>query len=171
MTYATVSSRNFLILPLLTTVHSLHYVQIGFRTFRTDIKPNWNNYNNRSNVPTTFCLSQMKRFLAHSTSWICSKIRLTSVCTSARMEVCFLLGPSARICKENLWFDRKRFEIWLVNTGHVKAKSVFAGEATRSWQLLQLFSFLIRVRAGGLFSWNRLLLYYFEPLFTAATCY
>ena len=40
------------------------------------------------------------------------------------MQASFLLGASARKCRENLWFDRKRFEIWLVSTGHVKTKDV-----------------------------------------------
>ena len=43
-TYATVPTRNFLILPLLTTAHYFLYVHIRFRTFRTVVKPNWNNY-------------------------------------------------------------------------------------------------------------------------------
>ena len=38
-----------------------------------------------------------------------------------------------------------------------------------SWQILQPLSFLIPVGADGSFSRNRLLLYYFESLFTA-TC-
>ena len=40
------------------------------------------------------------------------------------MQASFLLGALGRKCRENLWFDRKRFEIWLVNTGHVKTKGV-----------------------------------------------
>ena len=53
------------------------------------------------------------------------------MCTSTWIEVSFFLGTSARICKENLQFDRKRFQIWLLNTGHVKTKGVFVGTATR----------------------------------------
>ena len=60
-TYVTVSSRNFLILPLLNTVHSFLYVDICFRTFRIVIKPNCNNYYNIPNVPITLYLSQMKQ--------------------------------------------------------------------------------------------------------------
>ena len=37
----------------------------------------------------------------------------------------------------------------------------------KSWQILQLLPFLITVGAGSLFLRNRLLLYYFESLFTA----
>ena len=40
-------------------------------------------------------------------------------------------GASARTCNENLLFDLKRFEVWLVNIGHVKTKGVFADTATR----------------------------------------
>ena len=40
------------------------------------------------------------------------------------MQASFLFGTSARKCRENLWFGRKRFEIWLVNAGHVKTKGV-----------------------------------------------
>ena len=47
----------------------------------------------------------------------------TTYCTvSLWMQVSFLFGTSARICREKLWFDRKNLEIWLVNAGHVKAK-------------------------------------------------
>ena len=46
-------------------------------------------------------------------------------CTiSTWIQISFLFGASARKCKENLEFDRKRFEIWLVNTGQVKTKGV-----------------------------------------------
>ena len=40
------------------------------------------------------------------------------------MQVIFLFGGSAGKCRENLEFDRKIFEIWLVNTGHLKTKGV-----------------------------------------------
>ena len=49
-TYATVSTRNFLIPALLTTVHSFLYVHIRFRTFRIAIRLNWNNYYNITNI-------------------------------------------------------------------------------------------------------------------------
>ena len=60
-TYANVSIKNFLILTLFSTVHSFLYVHTGFRTSRIAIKPNWNNYYNIPNVPTTLYLSQMKQ--------------------------------------------------------------------------------------------------------------
>ena len=106
-TYATVSASNFLILPLLTTIHSFLYVHIRFRTFRIAIKPNWNNYYNISNVPTTLYLSQMKRisswqyFLDLFTNPTNGTISYFGV-HSMWMEVSFLLGASACICKENL---------------------------------------------------------------------
>ena len=40
------------------------------------------------------------------------------------MQVSFLFGATARKCREKLYFDHKRFETWLVNTGHVKTKGV-----------------------------------------------
>ena len=40
------------------------------------------------------------------------------------MQISFLFGASADKCRENLWFNCRRFEIWLVNTGHVKTKGV-----------------------------------------------
>ena len=40
------------------------------------------------------------------------------------MQASFLFGALARKCRENLLLDRKRFEIWLVNTDHVKTKGV-----------------------------------------------
>ena len=56
-TYATVSTSNFLIQPLLTTVDSFLYVHIRFRIFRVVIWTNWNNYYNITNVPTTLHLN------------------------------------------------------------------------------------------------------------------
>ena len=40
------------------------------------------------------------------------------------MQVSFLFGALARKFRENLWFDYKRFEVWLVNTGNLKTKGV-----------------------------------------------
>ena len=40
------------------------------------------------------------------------------------MQISFLFGTSVSKCRENLYFDRKRLEIWLVNTGHVETKGV-----------------------------------------------
>ena len=57
-TYETVSTSNFL---TQFTVHYFLYVHIRFRTFRIATRPNWNNYYNITNVPTTLYLSQMKR--------------------------------------------------------------------------------------------------------------
>ena len=68
--------------------------------------PNGNNYYNITNVPTTLYLSQMKRFLTHTTAFNFHKFDSTSrptKCTiSMRMEVSFLFGALGRICGENL---------------------------------------------------------------------
>ena len=40
------------------------------------------------------------------------------------LQAIFLFGASAHKRMENLWFDRKRFENWLVNTDYVKKKGV-----------------------------------------------
>ena len=64
----------------------------------------------------------MKR-ICGSYQCISPQIRLTALSLS-KMQASFLFGASARKCRENLWFDRKRFEIWLVNAGHVKTKGV-----------------------------------------------
>ena len=118
----TVSTSNFLIQSLLTTIHSFLYVQTHFRTFRTAITPSWNDCYDITNVRPKLYQSQMKR-ISGSYHFISSQIRLTAL-SLREMQVSFLFGPSARKCREKLWFDRKRFEIWLVNTGHVKTKDV-----------------------------------------------
>ena len=93
------------------------------------------------------------------------------------MQVSFLYGASARRCRKNLPFDCKRFEIWLVNTGHVKTKRVgkldsfghicsYSGAKAEKCSSCYLFwlGVGVGVGVGGLFSRNRLL-YYFELLF------
>ena len=45
----------------LATVHPFLYVHIGFWILRIVIRPNWNNYHNITNAPTSFHLSQIKR--------------------------------------------------------------------------------------------------------------
>ena len=45
----------------------------------------------------------------------------TNRTVSLWMQVSFLFDTSVRICSENLYFDGKNLEIWLVNAGHVKA--------------------------------------------------
>ena len=110
----TVFTSNFLTKPLLTTVHFFLYVQIRFRTFRIAVTPSWNNCNNTTNVPTKvipesnetdFWLTSLHLFAS-----------LTNSIISTWMQVSFLFGASARKCRENFLFNRKRFEIWLVKT-------------------------------------------------------
>ena len=177
-----------MILPLLTTVHSFLYVHIRFRTFRIAIKPNWNNYYNISNAPTTLYLSLMKRISGShyfldmfinptivirngKIPFLMTMIRLTAlfltlVCTSMWMEVCSMLRhvyvrrTYSSIAKD-LKFDWSIQVTW-------KQRAYSLVQQHESWQILQLFSFLIPAREGGLFLRNRLL-YYFESLFTA-TC-
>ena len=55
--------------------------------------------------------------------WLTSLHLFTNPASSAVsmcMQVSFLFDASVRKYKENLQFDRKRSEIWLVKTGHVK---------------------------------------------------
>ena len=96
-----VSTRNLFVQPLLTTVHTFLYIYICFRTFRIAIRPNKNNYYNKTNVSTTFCVSQMK--------WIFWPTLLPSLFTNTTnctislwMQVSYLFGTSARICRDNL---------------------------------------------------------------------
>ena len=111
-----------MIQPLLTTIHSFLYVQTHFRIFRRAITPSWNDFYGITNVPLKLYQTQMKR-ISGSYHFISSQIRLTAL-SLREMQVSFLFGASARKCREKLWLDRKKFEIWLVNTGHVKTKGI-----------------------------------------------
>ena len=117
-----VSTSNFLIQSLLTTVHSFLYAQTHYGTFRIAITPSWNNCYNITNIPTKLYQSQMKP-ISGSFHFISPQIRLTAL-SLREMQVNFLFSASAPKCRENLWFDCERFEIWLVDTGHVKTKGV-----------------------------------------------
>ena len=118
------STSDFLIQQVITKVHSFLYVHIGFWTFRIDLRPNWNNYCNISNVPITLHVSQMKRisgshyFIYLFKHWTLQHRPMATLSLSECKSV-----TSPRRCKENLWFDHKKFDIWLVNTGHVKSKA------------------------------------------------
>ena len=116
-----------MIQPLLTTIHSFLYVQSHFGTFRIAITPSWNNCYNITNVTTRLYQSQMKwisgSYLYILASCISSQIQLTAL-SLREMQVSFLFGALAHKCRENLWFHCKRFEIWLVNIGHVKTKGL-----------------------------------------------
>ena len=113
--------------PLLTTIHYFLYVQSHFRAFRIAITPSWNNCCNITNVTTKLYQSQMKwisgSHLYILASCITSQIQLTALFLR-EMQVSFLFGALAHKCRENLWLHCKRFEIWLVNTGHVKTKDL-----------------------------------------------
>ena len=105
--------------PLLTTVHSFLYVQIHLRTFRIATTPSWKNCYNITNAPTKLHLSQMKR-ISGSHHLISLKIRLAALSLrECKLVFCLVL----RHVNVRRIF-RKRFEIWLVNTGHVKTKGV-----------------------------------------------
>ena len=85
-----------------------------------------------SNVPAALYLSQIKRI-----SLICSYVQRTTDCIISYFGVhnyvnrSYLLGASARMCKENLQFDRKRSrEIegrirWYSNTKASKYSSCY----------------------------------------------
>ena len=97
------------------------------------------------------------------------------------MQARFLFGAWSRICRENLLFDRKRSEIWLVITGHVKTKGDYESDSFEpailvwahslvqeyeSWQIRQFLSFLTTFGTAGLFLRSRILLHNFDSLFT-----
>ena len=111
-----------MIQPLLTTAHSFLYVHIRFRIA---IIPNWNNYYNITKVPTTLCLSQIKRisgsqyFLRLFANSTLQEFQLSAL-SLCECKLVFLFGASACICSKNLYFARTKFEIWLVNKGHGK---------------------------------------------------
>ena len=136
----------------ITTVYSFLYVQLYFRTFRIDITPGWNNYYNLTNVPT-------KLIPQSNDSGTTSSLQKSHY-HNYLLQASFLFVASARKSRENLQFDCKRFEIWLVNTGEVKKMGVGKLDlfqyihwySYKSWQILQLLSFLILVGAGDLFS-------------------
>ena len=136
----------------ITTVYSFLYVQLYFRTFRIDITPGWNNYYNLTNVPT--------KLIPHSNDSGTTSSFHKSHYHNYLLQASFLFGASACKSRENLQFDCKIFEIWLVNTGQVKKMGVDKLDlfqhihwySYESWQILQLLSFLILVGAGDLFS-------------------
>ena len=109
------------------------------------------------------------KFLPHTTSLSCSQINLFLIrfahlrawklvfCSVLRrVYVRRIYRSIAKDMKFNwsIQVTWKRWSYWLV-------------QQHESWQILQLLSFYILVGAGGLFSRNRLLPYYFESLFTA----
>ena len=121
-------------------------------------------------------------FLAHTTPFVCSQIRLTalSLC-ECKSVICSVLrrvyvGKIYSLISKILKFDWLMQATWkwrtFVNQIRLSKRfvnrfiwandsrfSIFAGTANESWQILQLVSFLVSVGAGGLFS-RRLLLYY-----------
>ena len=110
-------------------------------------------------------------FLAHTTSLICSQINVFLIrfahLRECKLVFCLVLRSLHvrriyNLIAKNLKFDWSIQVTW-------KQRAYSLVQQHESWQILQLLSFLIPVGAGGLFSWNRLLLYYFESLFTA-TC-
>ena len=114
-TYATVSTSNFLIQPLLATVHSFLYVHFRFRKFRIAIsiaKPNRNNYYNTTKVSTTPESNETLISESNETDfWFTlpsffHRFDITTPSTnctiSMSMQGSFLLGTLARICRENL---------------------------------------------------------------------
>ena len=107
---------------LATAVHSSLYIHIRFRTFRITIRPNWNNCYILS------YLSKMKRIF-----WLTllpsSVYKYDNWSIFLWMQARFLFGAWSRICRENLLFDRKRSEIWLVITGHVKTKGDYESDS------------------------------------------
>ena len=80
----------------LATVHPFLYVHIGFWILRIAIRPNWNNYHNITNAPTSLHLSQIKRlsdshyFLLLFTNSTLQHVSVTKVHMSSWMFVgCF----------------------------------------------------------------------------------
>ena len=139
---------------------------------RIAIELNWNNYYNISNAPTALYLSQMKGI----SDWHCFLDLLTNP-TNCR----YLLLRCAHLREWKLVFCSVFWQVYVRRIYSSIAKDLkfdWSIQVTwkrrvyslvqqhESWQILQLLSFLIPVGAGGLFSWNRLLLYYFESLFT-----
>ena len=62
----------------LATFHHFLYVHIGFWILRIAIRPNWNNYHNITNAPTSLHLRQLNGFLTVPTSFLSSQIQLYS---------------------------------------------------------------------------------------------
>ena len=145
----------------------IHFVHVRFRTFRIAIKANWTNYCNISNVLTTLYLSQMKRisgshyFLDLFTNP--TNCYLLLRCTHLRewkLVFCLVLRRAYVRRIYSLTAKDLKFDWSIQVTWRRTAYSLV--QQHENWQILQLLSFLIPVRAGGLFSRNRSLLYYFE---------
>ena len=82
----------------------------------------WNDYYNINNLPDYTWLKR-NGFLALTTSSICSQIQLHSTSQwphCLQMIQVGLSSASARKYRENLQFDRLKFEIWLLNIDHVE---------------------------------------------------
>ena len=98
------------------------YVHIGFWILRIAIRPNCNNYN-ITIVPTTSHLSQTKRI---SSSLLPLSVRKFNITARPKDRIISIwmqvssCGASARRHMENLYLNRTKFEIWLVNTDHVE---------------------------------------------------
>ena len=73
ISYITILSTNYLIQPLLTSVHSYLYVHIRLRIFRMAIRPNWNNCYNPSKhllvLKTSSAPLQCNNFTSSKASW------------------------------------------------------------------------------------------------------
>ena len=164
-----------MILPLLTTVHFFLYVHIRFRALRIAIKPNWNNYYNISNLPSTLYLSQMKLiFGSHHFLYLLTKSDLLLYfllrCAYRREWKLVFCSVLRRVCVRRIYSSIAKdlkFD-WLIQVMW-KRRVYSLVKQHESWQILQLLPFLISVGAGGLFPRNRLLLCYFESFFTV-TC-
>ena len=104
-------------IPLLTTSNSLF--PLCTNTFQNIL----NSHNNITNVLTiipSYTWVKWNRFLAHTTS----SLHKSNCAIFTWMQVSVLFGAKARKCRENLQLDHKRFETWLIHTGHVKTKGV-----------------------------------------------
>ena len=162
-TYATVSTSW---LDTTTTHYSspFLYVHIGFWILRIVIRPNCNNYN-ITIVPTTSHLSQTKRI---SSSLLPLSVRKFNITARPKDRIISIwmqassCGASARRHMENLYWNRTKFEICLVNRDHVETSGCWEIRFVwasinicwysntkaiailfQSWPVLQLLSFLI----------------------------
>ena len=176
-----VSSRNFLIVPLPTTVHSFLCVHIRFRIFRIAIKPIEITIIRYLTYLLHYTWVKWNGFLAHTTFVICSQINLFLIrlallrgwklvfCSALRRV--YVRRNYSSIAKDlkfnwsiQVMWKRKVYSLvqssiakdskfnWSIQVMW-KQKAYWLVQQHKSWQILQLLSFLIPVGTGGLLFW------------------
>ena len=123
---------------------------IRFLKFRMAIRPNWDNFYNMTNLPTTLHLSQMKQ-VSGSHYLLCPFTDLT-----------LLHFPVTAL-------SLRKWKLVRSVLRHIDVERIYSSIARNlnfDWSMqvmwkrraTELLSFLIPVGAGSLFLWNRLLL-------------